>query len=35
MANIFETDLNPVENKAYVFPLPQSEREAANRVDNR
>jgi hypothetical protein len=35
MENIFETDINPVESKAYVFPLPQSEREAANRVDNR
>ncbi|MDR0545291.1 MAG: RagB/SusD family nutrient uptake outer membrane protein [Odoribacteraceae bacterium] len=35
MENIPNTDLNPVELKAYVFPLPKSEREAANRQDNR
>jgi hypothetical protein len=29
------TDTNPVEAKAYIFPLPQSEREAADREDNR
>ena len=35
MENIPNTDLNPVELKAYVFPLPKSEYEAANRQDNR
>jgi hypothetical protein len=35
MEHILNTDINPVEVKGYIFPLPQSEREAADREDNR
>ncbi|MDR0766092.1 MAG: RagB/SusD family nutrient uptake outer membrane protein [Odoribacteraceae bacterium] len=35
MENIPNTDVNPVEVKGYIFPLPDSEREAADRNDNR
>ena len=35
MENILNSDINPVELKGYIFPLPQSEREAADRQDNR
>ncbi|MDR2413620.1 MAG: RagB/SusD family nutrient uptake outer membrane protein, partial [Odoribacteraceae bacterium] len=35
MENILNTDINPVEVKGYIFPIPQSEKEAAEREDNR
>ncbi|MDR2130819.1 MAG: RagB/SusD family nutrient uptake outer membrane protein [Odoribacteraceae bacterium] len=35
MENILNSDINPVEVKGYIFPIPQSEHEATERENNR